>query len=111
MRSAVDSLVTGSVLHQMNSNSRVWDWIVETPENEGAPEIKNVCAKVHSSLSDKLDSVCQTLGVSKRIFIESALVDAIRVAEKIMREEGFPAPDAFELQEDAMPVIVDVQRG
>lgn len=51
---------------------------------EGQPNLHNVCAKVSEELYQRLDNVCQTLDMSKREFIEAALVEAISLAESKM---------------------------
>ena len=40
------------------------------------------------NLSDEIDRVSGFLGVSKRLFLESAFVDAVEAAQEIMRREG-----------------------
>lgn len=54
----------------------------------GLPPMKNVCAKLSSELSDRLDTTCSLLEISKRQFIEAALIDALAKAEEIMVSEG-----------------------
>ena len=46
--------------------------------------VKNVCAKLHVDLSNLLDQTILNLNMSKRKFIELALIDAIEKAENIM---------------------------
>lgn len=46
-----------------------------------APGLHNVCCKVSTPLFNRLDSVCQTLDLSKRQFIEAALIEACDIAE------------------------------
>jgi hypothetical protein len=50
---------------------------------ESAP-IKNVCAKLHVSLSDKIDETVAMLNMSKRKFIELAIIEAIARSESIV---------------------------
>lgn len=52
------------------------------------PVLKNVCAKLSVDLSDKIDQVCNLLDISKRMFIEAALIEALDQAEKVMEAEG-----------------------
>jgi hypothetical protein len=49
---------------------------------------RQICAKVAPELIDKVDSVLAVLHVSKRRFIEAAIVDAVIRAEAIMQAEG-----------------------
>jgi hypothetical protein len=58
--------------------------VLNDPENEGKPEIKNLCAKLHVSLVDRLDVVCTFLDISKREFVERSLIESLEVAENII---------------------------
>ena len=49
-------------------------------------ELKNVCAKVSGQLAERLDNTCNTLSVSKRRFIESAIIYALDEADRIVSE-------------------------
>lgn len=49
-------------------------------------ELKNVCAKVSPELAEDLDKTCHLLGISKRRFVEAAIVEALNKAEAIMSE-------------------------
>lgn len=55
---------------------------------EGADSkiVKNVCAKISVPLSDELDKVCDLLDITKRQFIESAIVHALDESKNVMRE-------------------------
>lgn len=85
MRSHLDSLVTEKVLGILNDIRGSGDVNLDRVET---PDLKNVCAKVSVELSDDIDRVSSFLGVSKRLFLESAFIDAVEVAEEIMRREG-----------------------
>lgn len=92
MRSSIDSLVTEkslSLVH-LRRNSNLLDLIDSGAVKVEAGEdmIKNVCCKVHVSISDEIDEIVGILGVSKRRFLEAALVDAIASARDIMDKEG-----------------------
>lgn len=84
MRSYLDSLVTEKVLGLLNDIRGSSD-LVDRVESS---DLKNVCAKVSVNLSDEIDRVTGFLGVSKRIFLESAFIDAVETAQEIMRREG-----------------------
>lgn len=51
--------------------------------------VRQMCAKVHPVLIERMQSVCETLGVSQRRFIESAVATAIHEAESLMADH-FP---------------------
>lgn len=57
-----------------------------SPDIKGYGEIKNLCAKVPSALIDRLDSVIGYLDISKREFVELAVIEAIQRSEKIIRD-------------------------
>lgn len=58
------------------------------------PMLKNVCAKVSVQLAGEIDEICDLLSISKRKFCESAFIEAIQKAKKIMNDEGLY--EAFE---------------
>lgn len=84
MRSHLDSLVTEKVLGLLNDIRGSSDLV----DHVESSDLKNVCAKVSVNLSDEIDQVVGFLGVSKRIFLESAFIDAVETAQEIMRREG-----------------------
>lgn len=51
-------------------------------------EMKNVCAMISKPLFDELEGICGLLSISKRKFIEGALIEAIAQANKIVDEIG-----------------------
>lgn len=57
-----------------------------SPEIDGfkVPAVKNVCAKVSVQLSDSLDEVVAKLGISKRQFIEMALIQSVDHARHVI---------------------------
>jgi hypothetical protein len=52
------------------------------------PEMRQMCAKVHPSLIDRLDQVTNLLDMSKREFIEAAVSDALARAEEAIERSG-----------------------
>ena len=48
--------------------------------------LKQVCAKLSHELSDNIDNVCGVLNISKRSFIELALINAVAEFEAIASE-------------------------
>lgn len=89
-RSQIDSLVTLKSLELVTSASGINDGItnvlLDDPQFHALT--KNVCAKLSVELSDRIDSVCGLLGVSKRRFMEAAVIDALEKANQIMEAEG-----------------------
>lgn len=75
--------------------SRQLDGIIDKyPENGlesehfKLPPIKNVCAKVSVELSDRLDNTVGKLGMSKRQFIEMALIQSLDFADHMLECVG-----------------------
>ena len=50
-------------------------------EEDDQPLLKNICCKTSAEISDRLDTIVEILDVSKRSFIERALLHAIETAE------------------------------
>lgn len=69
------------------ANNDVLDILDKSGQLSELPNLKNVCAKVSTELSDQLDEVCGVLSISKRRFIESALIEALKTARSIMDDE------------------------
>lgn len=57
------------------------DQLIEGGSEVVQVPLKNVCAKLSVELSDRLDSVVGLLSISKRSFIEMALIQALDYAE------------------------------
>lgn len=77
------------VLHQsfkqkFSDQGNLIDMVID--QNPDIPELKNVCAKLHINLVNRLDDVVNHLGMSKREFIEIALIEAMDKAESILSE-------------------------
>lgn len=58
------------------------------PEELEKMKMRNVCALISMPLFDRLETMCGLLSISKREFIENALVEALDMADKIVEEEG-----------------------
>jgi poly-D-alanine transfer protein DltD len=73
-----------ALTHGVN-NGRLVDHLIEQNET---PELRQMCAKVHPSLIDRLDQVTNLLDMSKREFIEAAVSDALARAEEAIERSG-----------------------
>lgn len=51
-------------------------------------ELRQMCAKVSVQLYDRLTAVCELLDMSKRQFIEAAVVEALAKAEELIERSG-----------------------
>lgn len=87
-RTGFEELILAKAL-DFKLGTRNADLIDALDRSGSIPEgmLKNVCAKLSVELSDKLDEVCSLLSLSKRRFIESALVEALNQAEFIMHDD------------------------
>ena len=85
-RTVFEELILAKAYQFKTQNSNILDVIERAG---GIPEslVKNVCAKVSIELSDDLDEVCNLLSISKRQFIEIALIEALSKARQIMDDE------------------------
>jgi len=50
--------------------------------------LRNVCAKLTVELSDRIDATVALLGISKRVFIERALIEAMDKADAAIAAVG-----------------------
>ena len=58
------------------------------PEGVGPIPLRNVCAKLTVQLSDRIDATVAVLGISKRLFIERALIEAMDQADAALAAVG-----------------------
>lgn len=66
-------------------HGRIIDSILDQGE---VPGIRQLCAKVPQQIHDRLDTVTNILDMSKREFVEAALVDALERAEQTISRSG-----------------------
>lgn len=89
-RTPLDMLVTHAALGHMVQQGDFMQFFSD--DDQASPDfnaqIKNVCAKVSVQLSDEIDSICGFLGISKRIFLEAAFIEAVSKAKAIIDAEG-----------------------
>jgi hypothetical protein len=61
--------------------------------DQGAIPLRNVCAKLTVELAERVDNAANVMGITKRLFIERALQEAIDLVNATMDEvnawEGF----------------------
>lgn len=79
-----------SLAFKFDDSGKFMDMILndpdQGPEVEAKLELKNVCAKLPPVLVDRLDKTINTLSISKREFIQYALIEALDRADEIMKE-------------------------
>jgi len=55
-------------------------------EGVEALPLRNVCAKLSVELAENIDQVCSTLGISKRLFIQNAMIEACAQANQALQD-------------------------
>lgn len=87
-----------AMLHGTNSAIFV-DKLIE--EQGGLPSTKNICASISLELFDEVESITGLLSLSKRQFVEGAIIEAVQKAKSII-EEVNPTENQDEIAEEAM---------
>jgi len=84
-----DELIRYKALHfkYVSDNQGLTDMAAEGRIEHTIP-MKNVCAMITQELFDELSSTCALLDISKRAFIEGALIDALAKADEALKREG-----------------------
>lgn len=86
----LDELVTLKALQAKRLNGGggdIQDQMIDTVlmKVDGA-EYRNMCAHVSIPLADEVDGLCASLSISKRRFIEGALIDAVKRTNAIVSQ-------------------------
>ena len=79
-RTHINAMVTERALALISSND--FDFVGNSKDT------KNVCAKLSIELSDRIDNLVSFLGVSKRLWLEAAILDALEQSRRILNDEG-----------------------
>lgn len=64
--------------------------VAGTPD--GTSGIRQMCAKVSVQLHNEVDSICARLDLSKRAFIEAAVIEACLRAQLVIERTGINDP-------------------
>lgn len=88
---SLTELLTYRALHfKLSSQTGMMESLVDRAlDNESTANelrVKNVCAKLTLQLSDRIDNACNILDISKRRFIEAAIIAALDEADRVMEE-------------------------
>lgn len=88
-RTQIDALVTLKALQFVTTDDNLTEVLLDerADRSESLP-VRNVCAKLSNDLADRLDSTTGFLGISKRRFIEAAIIDALDKSKEVMEVEG-----------------------
>lgn len=71
--------------HLSHENS---DEMLEYLLDQNPEASRQMCAKVSPALYERLEEVCMFLDISKRSFIERAVLDALIKAENLLKSHG-----------------------
>jgi hypothetical protein len=82
----MNEFLTHSLLNFKHSGGLPDDMIEELVNNDVTPVYKNICAKLSISLADNLENACSILHCSKRVFVESAVIEALRQFDELSEE-------------------------
>lgn len=74
--------------HKMLSIKLKHDDLIDVLEDDGIPEpsIKNVCVKLLVPIADRIDFTVERLQITKRSFIQAALINAMNEADRLWKE-------------------------
>jgi hypothetical protein len=71
--------------------SKLVEYALETADS---PEIRQLCAKITTTLYSRVEEVCDVVGLTKRQFVEWAVADAVdRVGPMVAKYFGDDGPD------------------
>lgn len=65
-------------------NIELTESVLSGRTNIETPELRQVCAKLTVELADRIDRTVSVLGISKRLFIERALIEALDQVDAII---------------------------
>lgn len=74
--------------HKFDDSDKIMDMVLNDPVNEEQinARFKNVCAKLPQELVERMEGTCGLLDMSKRRFIELAVVEALNRCDQIIDE-------------------------
>lgn len=89
-RDPLNALITTGVLNCIydSGSAHMIDRAMEGDLEGVNFSTRNACAKITTDLYEKMSGICSVLEISKRSFIEAAIIRACEEAERIMEEEG-----------------------
>lgn len=67
------------------ADGKLIDHIIEAGD---VPALRQMCAKITPQLHDRLDQMTNLLDMSKREFVEAALIDALNRADEVLERSG-----------------------
>lgn len=90
MRTVLEQrMIQKALAFKFDDSDKLIDGLLESSEHpEFKKKFKNVCAMLSEPLVNRLESTLGILSISKREFIEMALIEALDKADKVMDEFG-----------------------
>ena len=64
----------------------VQDQLIDDFMKRDGGEFRNICAHISPQLFEEIESICSQLSISKRRFVEGALIEALKNATVIISE-------------------------
>jgi hypothetical protein len=80
------ALHTKYVHHNENLSDLIDSGALKLEQDPHNPIFRNICANISVQLFDEVEKYCALLDLSKRKFVELALVDLLEKARKIVAE-------------------------
>lgn len=90
MKSILEKKLTYKALGFLHEKDFLIESLLENPSPEVQTQfkIKNVCAAISGPLVERLENTLSILHMTKREFLESAIIDALDKADLVMEEYG-----------------------
>lgn len=88
----LDEILTYRALAFKHGHSVTLDSGIDAAISQGSTQTKNVCAHLSLPLVDRLENALGILDMSKRAFIESAIIDALDRYDSISSEHDIFEP-------------------
>ena len=77
-----------------STNGHMLDHLLEANPKSRDESMRNICAFIHKDLFASVEELCTNLDLSKREFVEMAIIDLIAKAKEIMtRHDVFEGID------------------
>jgi len=80
------ALSAKATIEGQSFNSEFTERMIEKAAATAPADFKTVCTPLSISLFDRLSNTLSTLDISKRKFIEAAIIEALNKADEIMLE-------------------------
>lgn len=89
--SSQEEFLTYHILKSKFQNGDITDSLYDYSFDSQSGNIKNVCAKMHINLVNRIESAIELLGVNKRLFIETAVIAFLDELEHLAVKHEHPS--------------------